>query len=68
MNEIGGTDINDLYSSLSLGPRIHFDSPRKRAGELAADGLLAVVNPDAKRKTERIFTITEQGKRELGIA
>lgn len=53
-----GAELNDMYSlyqGLRGWPRVSWDSPRKRAGELAADGLLEVTNPDCPRGTPRIY-------------
>lgn len=57
-----GSALNELYRAMREQhgwPEVHFDSPRKRAGELAADGVLAVENADASRGTERIFRLKE---------
>jgi hypothetical protein len=47
---ISGNDINAAYQSRKdregWPADIHFDTPRKRAGELAADGVLVITNPD----------------------
>ena len=57
-----GSEINRLYNLRAdrYGwPLVHFDSPRKRAGELAADGLLTILNVDAPRGTESEYKVAE---------
>ena len=61
--ELSGQEINDLYelrAARSGWPPVHIDSPRKRAGELAADGLLTITNPDDPRGTPAIYTISKE--------
>ncbi|TXK17376.1 hypothetical protein [Homoserinibacter sp. GY 40078] len=67
-----GAEINDLYDlrrSRNGWRKIHVDSPRKRAGELAADGLLEIVrdrvNP-ANHLPEAEYAITDAGRAALG--
>lgn len=43
---VTGTELNDLYRLTAARlnwPSVAWDSPRKRAGEMAADGVLEVV-------------------------
>lgn len=56
-----GSELNRLYQ-LRAERRgwplpLHFDSPRKRAGELAVDGLVQILNGDAPRGTEREYAL-----------
>ena len=67
-----GAEINDLYDlrrARNGWREIHVDSPRKRAGELAADGLLEIVgdrvNP-ANHLPEAEYAITGAGRAALG--
>lgn len=62
---LSGSQLNDLFV-LWTDPyewHVHFDSPRKRAGELADEGLLVVTNADAKRGTERIYSLPSEEAR-----
>jgi len=46
---LNGNEINAVYLRRAGGegwPAVHFDTPRKRAGELAADNILVITNPD----------------------
>jgi hypothetical protein len=55
-----GAQLNDLYALTSTGmdwSRVSYDSPRKRAAEMAADGLLEVTNEDAKRGIGRVYAL-----------
>lgn len=58
--QLDGSDLNALYAA-SRGwrgwPVVHFDSPRKRAGELAREGVLEVVNPDDPRGTPAVYRV-----------
>jgi hypothetical protein len=58
-----GLELNDYYefaASRGLFEVAATDSPRKRAGELAKDGLLTITNPDDPRGTPAIYTLKEQ--------
>ena len=58
--EITGRDLNDLYRARADREgwaRISYDSPRKRAAELLADGVLACTNEDAARGIGRIYCL-----------
>ena len=65
--EIVGSEINDLYmlrASRSGWDRVAFDTPRKRAGELAADGFLEVVQyrtAEGNHSPEAEYRITAKG-------
>lgn len=55
-----GSQINAYYRDLfqtNGWPPVHPDSPRKRAGELAAAGALAITNLDRPRGTEAEYAI-----------
>lgn len=55
-----GQELNDLYRAnrADMGwPVVAFDSPRKRAGELAAAGDLVVTNPDDPRGTPAVYDV-----------
>lgn len=62
-----GTEINEQYSLYSsrLGwRRLSWDSPRKRAGELAKDGFLEIVGTriaDGNTSPESAYTLTLKG-------
>lgn len=65
---VAGSHLNDLYrlegSRLDWKP-LAYDSPRKRAGELADDGFLDVVErstSDGNHLPEAIYGITEKGR------
>lgn len=61
--ELSGAELNDLYSLRAARNgwnECAWDSPRKRAGELAKDGALAVTNPDDPRGTPHIYTLPEE--------
>lgn len=79
VNENGpivGSEINDLYrfrGSRMDWEKVAYDSPRKRAGELAADGYLEVTGtrPAAGNHLEEsIYALSEKGRRvvTLGLA
>lgn len=61
---VGGSELNRLYQVLAEACGwplpLHFDSPRKRAGELAADGFLAIVNEDHPRGTETEYVLGDK--------
>jgi hypothetical protein len=69
--ELSGSQINELYAvrqERNGWPRVAADTPRKRSSGLCADDLIEVVGfTKGVRCMERVFAITEQGKRELGI-
>jgi hypothetical protein len=56
-----GEQINTYYA---LAPNrfgtAATDSPRKRAGELASDGLLEITNPDDPRGTPAIYRFPKE--------
>ena len=58
---LDGAEINRLYQLRKRRNKwplnIHFDSPRKRAGELAADGLVVILNADAPRGTPHVYAL-----------
>ena len=69
-----GSEINARYLELHAAdpgnfPQAHPDSPRKRAGELAEDGLLDVVGHRAGvfGSQESIYRLSPDAKRILGI-
>jgi hypothetical protein len=56
-----GSALNDLYRRRMRRyrwPLVHFDSPRKRAGELVREGLLIILNEDDKRGTEHEYALS----------
>lgn len=55
--QLTGNQINDHYV-LYFGRDVHFDSPRKRAGELVADGLAV--------RVEGVYHLTAKGIEEAG--
>ncbi len=69
--ELVGSEINDLYrlrASRHGWRHIAFDTPRKRAGELAADGYLAVVAErpaEGNHLPESTYAITDKGREML---
>ena len=60
---LGHADGNQLNTSYQLlqnkygWPVVASESPRKRAGELAADGLLIILNPTDPRGTPAIYSL-----------
>jgi hypothetical protein len=66
--ELVGSEINDLYrlrASRHGWRQIAFDTPRKRAGELADDGFLEVVDerPAAgNHLPESVYAVTAKGR------
>ncbi|WP_120338094.1 hypothetical protein [Cryobacterium soli] len=68
---LSGSQINAEYAHSREHfrfPQVAADTPRKRASDLCNDGFLeATGTQKAIRLQERIFTITEQGKREIGV-
>lgn len=68
--EIVGSELNELYrlrSSRHGWGRIAFDTPRKRAGELADDGYLEVVRYElgGNNLPESVYSITDKGRAHL---
>jgi hypothetical protein len=67
-----GAEINDLFdlrAARNGWQPIHVDSPRKRAGELAADGLLEIVGDRVNPRNhlpEAAYSITDAGRAALG--
>lgn len=70
---ITGSELCDLYDlrrARNGWPELHFDSPRKRAGELAVDGLLEVVGEETSAGNhlpESVYAITDAGRAALGV-
>lgn len=57
-----GSVANELYMvrrERNGWPRVHFDSPRKRLGDLAREGAVSILNPNHPRGTETEYTILE---------
>jgi hypothetical protein len=58
---LDGAEINRLYQLRKRRNKwpldIHFDSPRKRAGELAADGHVVILNLDDPRGTPHVYAL-----------
>jgi len=57
-----GRELNEGYTIAHLiygWPTVAFDSPRKRAGELAREGFIVVLNPDDPRGTPHIYALRE---------
>lgn len=55
-----GNDLNDLYRQYRPHhgwPTVSYDSPRKRAGELARDRELVVTNADDPRGTPHLYAL-----------
>lgn len=68
---VAGSHLNDLYrlaaSRLNWKP-LAYDSPRKRAGELATEGYLAVVRvgiAEGNHLPEAIYGLTDKGREAL---
>lgn len=64
--QIPGTRLNEEYPGYAARngwKRLAYDSPRKRAGELAADGLLRKDLRDAagNHRPEGLYTLTDKG-------
>jgi len=58
--ELDGQELNDMYelrAARSGWPKVHIDSPRKRAGDLVREGHLIVTNPDDPRGTPHRYRI-----------
>lgn len=54
-----GQQLNEKYRVRRIDqrwPRVSYDSPRKRAGELAVDGLVVITNAGDPRGTPHIYT------------
>lgn len=68
---ISGNDLNDAYRAFGDGlgwSRIHIDTPRKRAGDMASAVpalLIAERTIDGKELSEAVYTITPAGRAEL---
>lgn len=65
---ITGTEVNDLYRLMGARKeweRVAYDTPRKRAGELAADGYLEVVGERVglNNQPEAIYELSEYGRK-----
>lgn len=59
---MSGADLNKEYAIAQLvygWPVAAYDSPRKRAGELAREGFIVVLNPDDPRGTPHIYAMRE---------
>ena len=60
-----GSELNRIYQeqaeSRGWPLPLHFDSCRKRAGELVKAGLVRVINEEAPRGTENEFVLTALG-------
>jgi len=67
--EMDGNEINAAYAVQYPGTA-HFDSPRKRAGELASDGLLFARRVDDFGRDVKAarYSITAAGRKELDRA
>jgi len=68
---VAGSQLNELYrltaSRLNWKP-LAFDSPRKRAGELAAEGYIEVAEyaiASGNHLPESIYVLTEKGAAEV---
>lgn len=58
-----GQQLNEKYRVRRVDqhwPRAAWDSPRKRSGEMAADGLLHITNQGDPRGTPHIYTLPEE--------
>ena len=68
---VTGRELNDLYMVAAARmnwKRIHFDSPRRRAGELAKDGYLEVVGTqvaEGNNSPEAAYGITDLGRQAI---
>ena len=68
-----GSEINDLYRFMGARlnwSRVAWDTPRKRAGELADDGYLEVVGERpavGNNQPESIYRLSEKGARVLRL-
>lgn len=61
--ELSGAELNDLFSLRAArhGWNVYaWDSPRKRAGELAKNGQLIITNADDPRGTPHIYAIPKE--------
>ncbi len=65
---VTGRELNELYDVTAARlnwKRIHFDSPRRRAGELARDGYLEVVGTQVapgNNSPEAAYGLTDSGR------
>lgn len=70
-NGLTGSELNDLYLFATARlewDRVHFDSPRKRAGEMVDDGYLQIVGtrPSFGRgqsSQESVYALTDKGRK-----
>lgn len=68
--ELPGNEINDLYRDrrdrYDWGP-VAYDTPRKRAGELAEDGYLSArfQTSEGNHLPEAVYSITDKGREAL---
>lgn len=68
---ICGSDLNDQYKVMAdrlNWKRLAWDSPRKRAGELAEDGYLQVVGErlsEGNHALESVYALTDKGREAL---
>lgn len=68
--ELAGSEINDLYRARrdrnGWGP-VAYDTPRKRAGELADDGFLSAryQTSEGNHLPEAVYSITDKGRKAL---
>lgn len=62
---VSGNTLNELYAQKTQSTGwdvVHFDSPRKRAGDLARIGLLKAERTiDGRAISEAVYTITDKG-------
>lgn len=57
---LNGQQLNDLYelnAARRNWPTVHIDSPRKRAGDLAREGFIVILNADCPRGTAHIYAL-----------
>lgn len=68
--ELAGSQINDLYRGhrerYGWGP-VAYDTPRKRAGELADDGFLSAryQTSEGNHLPEAVYSVTDKGREAL---
>lgn len=65
--EMSGSDLNDLYqlrAALQGWGKVSFDTPRKRAGELADAGFLKfrTQTSEGNHLDEKVYSITAKGR------
>lgn len=56
---LSGEEINGFYSTRDDFAKVRYDSPRKRASELAADGYLLADRTDG---LAAVYTLTDAGR------